>query len=53
MSEYERGFEDAIHLVLIKVDEVKNLSELKYELEKILRSAFKIRISTTLRRLEI
>jgi len=52
MDGYEQGFEDAIHLVLLKIDEVETVEQLKKELEKLLKSAFRIRIGPTLRRLE-
>jgi len=52
MGDYELGFEDALKTVLLKIDEVKTLEELRREIEKLIKSVFRIRMGPTFRRLE-
>jgi len=48
MSEYERGFTDALKIILLKIGENTNLEALKAEVERLLRETEKARLKPLL-----
>jgi len=49
MSEYERGFTDALKIVLIKIENAKNIKDLEEEVRRILHEAEKTRLRSLMR----